>query len=868
MFEHPLALWLIAAAPVVALPAVVSIKRTGLGILWTALRLGVFGLLVTLLAGPRFKTMVPTHHVALVVAVDRSRSIAPDQWEWMKGKVANLAAAARAGDRMAVLAFGRNAVLASPMRAASKLRLASVSVDSNATDIAAALSTSLSLYPAGYERRLLLLSDGNETVGHALQEAPALVEAGAWLFAAAPPPSAKRRVALVSLAAPSSVRAYQRFRFRVAVESEVAGPVEARLSLSSDGHPIGGQTLVLGPGMNHLEIPYRFSHPGARVVVATLSVPGGIDALNTRADAGISVLKPPLVLIVSDGAPRSIVRALGVRHYRARVLAPGALSDQPWAYLAYQTVLVVNASAPALSAPVQEALRRYVADLGGGLIVTGPTLADRHFSGGALEKALPVAFLPQPPPRAREPVAVYLCIDRSNSMGYDSREPELRNFQRIRYAKRAAIALLNQLDDTDYVGVIAFDSQPYVLSHLAPLGAHRAELVDRIEHLQPGGGTDFKEALEIAEREILDSHIKAHQVILLTDGDTNRDYHDHDALIASYARDRIPLSTIRIGPDLIDLRLLKDFARATGGTFYRVKNIEKLPQLLVRLSHGGRQPHPAVRKVEPGDRSEVLNGIDVGRIPPADLAAITRAKEGSRVALRLRRRQTMAPLLALWQYGLGRSAILALDPDALTTLDWLRWRHYAQFWSQLVSWTMRRGESGPVALDVNRKRDGEVAVRVVAATAAPLPGDLQVRLAGTGGRVSVPLTPYSDSVYLGAAPSLEDGKYAAAVMVFDGSGAHRTLLRREIALGGHDLTASAELRLRPPNLSFLRGLAEATSGQLDASASSLWQRSGGRVAVTRNAEPYLIPFVLALLLAEIYVRRKVLGRHDESSGRL
>ena len=92
-------------------------------------------------------------------------------------------------------------------------------------------------------------------------------------------------------------------------------------------------------------------------------------------------------------------------------------------------------------------------------------------------------FVPQPPPPSREPIAVYLCIDRSNSMSYDSRYPAVRDGERIRYAKQAAIALLRQLDDTDFAGVIAFDSQPYVLAHLQPLGEDRTELENRIERL-------------------------------------------------------------------------------------------------------------------------------------------------------------------------------------------------------------------------------------------------------------------------------------------------------------------------------------------------------------------------------------------------
>ncbi len=106
-------------------------------------------------------------------------------------------------------------------------------------------------------------------------------------------------------------------------------------------------------------------------------------------------------------------------------------------------------------------------------------------------------------------------------MSYNSRYPAVRDGEPIRYAKQAAIALLNQLDDTDYAGVIAFDSEPYVLSDLRPLSEGRAELERRVARLEPGGGTDFLDALQIAKRQILADNIPVREVILLTDGDTN-----------------------------------------------------------------------------------------------------------------------------------------------------------------------------------------------------------------------------------------------------------------------------------------------------------------------------------------------------------
>ena len=482
------------------------------------------------------------------------------------------------------------------------------------------------------------MSDGNQTIGDAAAEIPALVENNVRVFSATPPMSATQRVALTGFDAPGAVRANQRFTFHLAIESEAPNPVKINLELTNDKDPVGGQTVELKPGLNRFELPYRIDQPGAYIMGARLLIPASMTALNSTAETAMTVMAPPQILVAGSAPPESLLNALKLREYNVTVTSPRSLPTHPEDYLPYQGVILSDATVATLSNASAAALNRYVSEFGGGLIATGETLRDERFAGTPLEKTLPVKFQPQPPPPSREPIAVFLCIDRSNSMSYDSRYPAVRDGERIRYAKTAAIALLRQLDDTDLAGVIAFDSQPYVLGHLAPLGEDRGELENRIERLEPGGGTDFKDALEIAEKEILDSKIAVRQIFLLTDGDTNRQYHDHDALIADFAAQKIPVSTLRIGPDLANLQLLQDFAQATGGTFYRVQDIEKLPLLLVGLTREAMNRRKQGRsELEAGGPSAILTGIDVKDMPPIDYYATTLPKDGAQVPLKITR---------------------------------------------------------------------------------------------------------------------------------------------------------------------------------------------------------------------------------------
>ncbi len=860
MFDRPYLLWLLVLMPVAVAPGILAM-RGGMRLAGAAaatLRALCVVALVAMLAGLRIPGRIAAQSVAVVVALDESRSVSPDQQDWMRGQVEQLKSAMGPGDQLGIVGFGRDARLLAPLTDPRLLGHFGDGADGGATNIAGALTAAESLFAPEADKRIVLLSDGNETEDSATAEVPAMLEDGVRIFAAAPPPSATERIAVTDFYSPDTVRADQRFAFRIDVDSESHSPLAATLKLYRDGAAVGVEAIALKPGLNRFELPYRLERAGAYLMSAEVSIAAPRVALNPRVEAAISVTGAPRILIASATPPESLVSALKLRNYAIDFVSPRSLSDHPVDYLPYQLVILDDVPEGSLTPAAQHALNRYVADYGGGLVATGDTLREENLAGGELEKALPVKFVPQPPPPSREPIAVYLCIDRSNSMSYDSRYPAVRDGERIRYAKQAAIALLRQLDDTDFAGVIAFDSQPYVLAHLQPLGEDRGELENRIDRLQPGGGTDFKEALEIAGREILQSGIPVRQVILLTDGDTNRQYQDHDDLIAEFARQHIPVSTIRIGPDLANLRLLQDFAQATGGVFYRVQDIEKLPLLLVGLTRQAmNRRKPDRTTVEAGEATTMLSGIGIKEIPPIDFFAATEPKDGSQVALKVVRADKTAPLLAAWQYGLGRTAIFAAEPDSLATLSWIRWNRYAEFWSQLAAWTMRQGDSGMFTMRVHGAPDGSITVEAERADPNPV-SNLVCRVTGPGRAIDVAMTEADASIYRSEVGPLPRGKYVATLM-FKAGDSEKILEQREFAAAGSIPADSAELRLKPPDLELLRRLSTATHGAFDAPAATIVRHSGQTVAFRRSADPWLIPLVILLFLGEVFVRRRYLG---------
>jgi Mg-chelatase subunit ChlD len=814
---------------------------------------------VLALAGLYLETAHPESGACIVAAIDRSASVQHAGVETARAFLARLLAALDADDLVGALEFGAaTRVRARPSREPSLdalLPAADIPApEPGDTDLAAALARAAPLCPSSKQTALLLVTDGNETEGSLLAEA-SLTEPRLPIFPLVPPPAALPAVAIRRLLAPALAPENTVLPLEVVLENRAAVRLSAALRVTASSDPAAAadtdarsarlQFVDLPRGGSVVPLPYRLSGPGQYLVEAEVLASPGDPPPPPPLRAAMTVTRPIRVLVLSERAAPVVATALGERGMRVETIAPGDVDARAPRLESYHALVLDDVGKRALGNRVLARMAAYVAR-GGALIATG----GEHFFGDAalvgtpLERVLPVELQSQTPePKEREPIALYLVIDRSNSMGFSS-GPTERYGEKMEYAKRAALAVLEQLGQSDLVGAVAFDSQPFELAPLAPVREVRAALTAKIQRLQYGGGTDFQESLELAHRSLSRSNRRVRHVILLTDGDTNRRAEDHYGLIDSFARDEITVTTIRIGTDTANLDLLNAISRATSGEFHHVQNVQTLPQLMISDTRrridmaAGRRGFPA----RIGEGGPVLAGIAEDELPAVARWAVTRPKPGAELRLYLETGERQDPLLATWQYELGRAAVLPLDFQA-GAAGWAAWGGFAKLWAQLVLWAIPPGLPAEYHLEAAPERAGTL-VRL--RTVADVPGPFALRLAG---HQEVALHQTARRTFAALVPTLPPGRHPGTLASPWGSDEAVDLL----VPSGH--VSGREQRVAGPNRALLERVAALTGGRVDPTPDELL---AARPGIRREAVPLdllLIPLALVLLLADVAARR-------------
>ncbi len=862
-FTTPLALLLLALIVPVAYLGWPRLRyRRRRDVFSLILRATILTLLVLALAGAQITQSAD--RLAVVFLVDVSDSMGAEAQDAAFDYIREALPDMPPDDVAGIVLFGSDAQVERSLSAVRELGEVRAAPATGNTDLAEAIRLGLALFPGDVARRMVLLSDGLPTVGDT--EAAARLAAAANVQISYVPFSAQRgpEVQVRDLNVPTVLNEDQEFDLTVRISSEANTP--ARVTVLESGQIVHSEDLQLNEGTNNYTLTLNSGSAGFRdFLVQVDPLDGDNFYQNNQLGAFSRVEGEPRVLVIG-GSPEDteyLVPALEESGLTVDSTTPGEMAIGLAQISQYDTIMLANVSSEQLGIARMEMIETYVGDLGGGLVVVGGP--DAYGPGGyfqtPLEDVLPVETQIRDQQRLPQLTLVYL-LDRSGSMGISSP----RGIPHIDLAKEAIIRSIGLLQDTDRVAITSFDAQAYWIANFQQVNDGR-ELQRLVASLRSGGGTSIMAGMQLVASTIIEEPSELKHIILLTDGGASP-----NGLI-ELTRDlnnaaNVTTSVISIGSG--SPNFLQQMADAGQGNFHGITDTDNIPNIfaqetvLATRSYILEDPFtPTVTAINPSNLHPILQGIS--NLPQLQGYVATTPRPPAQLIMR-GPEPFSDPLLAAWQYGLGRSVAFTSDASARWGAQWVTWEDYSRFWSQAVRWTLTEGASANLETQV--VMENEVARVIVDARTDDgefLNGlDIETNVVfdpgaavGDPGAERIQLRQVAPGRYEGTFSPQGEGAHFLRTNATDGEGVEYS------QNNGWVMTYSPEYQIRRSDPALLANVAEVTGGRNLANASgAVFLHDIEAVSAATPLWPILLLIVLLLLPLDIAVRRLVVTASD------
>ncbi len=757
-----------------------------------ALRFVIVTLLVLALAGLQWRKAI--EGVNVVFLLDRSDSVPSAQQEEAVKYAQTVAMEKKKGDRSGLLVFGANAAIeSSPHEIVEpdKQKILAV-VNSERTDIAAAVRLGTAAFPENGQKRLVLLSDGNENVGEVMRAVLSAKPLNVSIDVIPLGVARGNDVSIQRLGLPGRVKKGQTFDAKIFIQTDKKQM--AKLRLYRNEQPLGEQTIEIEPGKNLYTFPQTLSDPGFYNYSVQVEVPGDNIPQNNKSAGFTSVRGDPRILIVSNDPQQDQQLAAALRQGNLEVQLVGVNKfPETLAELqSYDSIFISNIAAGDLGDTLMKLLESAVRDFGVGLVCVGgdQTYMAGAYKGTPLEATLPVN-MELDSKKVLPPGAVALVMHGM----------EFANGNQV--ARDCAQGVLAALGPQDELGVVMWDGTERWVFELQKVGNKR-EASSAIAGMNQGDLPNFEGVMGKAYEALKKSRASLKHMIVFSDGDPGA---PSQTLMNNIVGDKITVSTVLIsghaGP-----QTMQWIADQGHGRFHNVVAVGDLPQIFIKetmvILKSAIYEEPFTPKyVAP---SELVRGIPA--YPQLLGYVCTQPKPRAEVPLVT---QKGDPLLAHWQYGLGRAVAFTSDAKSRWAKNWLTWEQYKQFWSQVGQWSMRRVENADFTTEVNiDKGEGVITVEALdekgnyrnflnlqTSIVSPKGERQMVRLEQTGpGRYEARFPTRDVGSYLMNLMDVEDGQVRASQVI------------------GASVSYSPEFNATEPNMHLLQRIADESGGKL------------------------------------------------------
>ncbi len=816
-------------------------------------RLCLCGLLILILAEPR--AVRTSDVISVVYNVDVSDSVNEARNQALE-MVAGTAAEKPATDQAGLVVFGRTAAVEYPPRETFPFeKYINSRVSQDATNIEQSLALSAAMLPEEHLGRIVLVSDGTETVGQLKDIIDDLQARDVRVNVVPIEYDYTHEVLLERLDLPRFVRLGETYEASVVLSSLAKG--KGTLVLTEGENTIARQEVDFEAGKSRYSIPIKVDQPGYYEYSARIEVAPGDDSRseNNEVRNYLYLEGPGRILVVTDPQSnpaewRAMVQALKQGERQVDVLSALEFPYDPLSLMPYDAVIFADVAADSMLGTQVDALHDSIRNLGVGfMMVGGPnSFGPGGWQGSAVEKALPISMKitnKKILPKGALAIILHTCeFPQGNS-----------------WAKRITKKAIQVLNSEDLVGAMAqtMNGDEWIFE-LTPASQY-AELVPLINSAEIGDMGTFGTTMKMGLEALVKSDASSRHMIIISDGDASPPTPE---LLGKFIENKVSVSTVAVFPHSGDTAILEEIAGVTGGRFYYPSDPNQLPSIFIKEAKTLRRSQLQIRDFVPARVNTDPMLKDIAESPQLHGYVLTSPKEDPRATILLAAPPSEAeiaagdtepdPILAVWRYGLGMTAAFTSDLTERWGKSWVNWDQYQQLVNQMVTRISRtRREQYLRVYTYVNGNEGVVVVEDFHPSETLL--DISVSVTGPNSfEQSQQVRQIAPRRYQTSMPLKGEGRYQVMIGATDGT-------RRETAYAGFIVSYSPEyLRFRA-NPIVLREIAQKTGGiELDAdqSPADLAALIFGDRKPKRSSRPifdWFLMCIACLLPLDVAIRR-------------
>lgn len=661
-FDNPwLLLLLLPASAIVLIPFLLlpkNRKNTVKKILPVILHMCIIIALVLILSG--FKIVRTSKNQTVMILADFSDSTSSVHQQILACSQ-EIIDIVKDTEAVGVIAFGDDSIYSIKTSDNSK-KMEIFTVDSDATNLEAALEYAMRVMPADMSKRIIILSDGLETDGDAMNAAYHLYTQGVRVDAMYFDTTniATSEMQINNFVAPEGGYVGEKAVFSIEITSNTDAAAELRLY--EDNALLDTLEVNVAKGSNVINFETIPQNAGLHTYRVELDTEEDTIAKNNMSYAFLNIAGEASVLIISDTiANAKLLETLLLTENTVDTVTQQNAPKSIIELCNYDEVILLNVDNDKLPDGYDVLLEQYVSIFGRSLIAVGgsSTYMYGNMSGTAFETMLPVELSLKQENEGRS-VALMLVLDCSMSMVNNG-----SNY--LSLAKQGAIKCVNAMNDRDYVGIVSFNRKAYLDAPLTAATKNNKELLNRvISSINSSAGTYYTQALYAAYDELMTSNADVRHIIFLSDGEpSDTGYYE---AVEQMKQDGITVSTIGLG---FSSSILSELAQIGDGRYYYVSDSSDLPDIML-----SETSQVTVNSYITGSflpiitvGSELTNNLTDSRgvLPPVYGYLGTTVKEDAVAYITT---NDGHPIYARWQYGNGTVACFTSDLIGQWSSEW------------------------------------------------------------------------------------------------------------------------------------------------------------------------------------------------------